>query len=181
MVEKFKERLNDKYFIVILIAMAVSCLCIFFPIYKVSFGFGSLSVNYIYNDGKVADGIFVLGASIAALIILIYKKDAFAFIPLGIELLLLLHLYSDFKDHELIDYVTIWFWLMIIGAITATVALIVDVVNKNNQTPSIANNTTEKVVDATYEDVKEVSKFCTACGAKRTDDGKFCTSCGNKF
>ena len=54
-----------------LITSIVAC---FLPVFSVSFLGLSYSVNYVYNDGNIADGIFIVGIQIIAIILLFCKK-----------------------------------------------------------------------------------------------------------
>ena len=56
------------------ITMIASILSCFLPIISVSFLGTSYSVNYVYNEGKVADGVFVIGIQLLAIIFLSCKK-----------------------------------------------------------------------------------------------------------
>ena len=56
------------------IAMIVSILACFLPLVSISFLGMSYSINYVYNEGKVADGIFVIGIQLLSIILLSCKK-----------------------------------------------------------------------------------------------------------
>lgn len=56
------------------IAIIVSMLACFLPLLSISFLGMSYSVNYVYNEGKVADGIFVIGIQLLSIILLSCKK-----------------------------------------------------------------------------------------------------------
>ena len=65
-----EEGKTNKVYMALLISIITSCIACFLPVLKVWF----VSVNFVYNNGHVADGIFVVIIQIIALIALIYKK-----------------------------------------------------------------------------------------------------------
>ena len=88
-----KENRNLYYgFLASVVAMIIGC---FLPLYKIA----GQSINYIYNKGDLADGIFLIVLGIGAIGVLLWKKNAI--IPLvcqGISAFLFLKLWSDVKD-----------------------------------------------------------------------------------
>jgi hypothetical protein len=56
------------------IAMIVSIIACFLPLFSISVLGYSYSINYVYNEGKIADGIFIIGIQLLAIILLSFKK-----------------------------------------------------------------------------------------------------------
>lgn len=56
------------------IAMIVSIIACFLPLFSISVLGYSYSINYVYNEGKIADGIFIIGIQLLAIILLSCKK-----------------------------------------------------------------------------------------------------------
>lgn len=178
--ETFKERIKDKNFIITLCALGVLFIAVFLPIYEIDIYFGKVTFNYFSNNGELADGIFVIIGVIAALALLLFKKDKFAFIPVGIIAFLLIKLTLDMVDNDLFEYAVIGYYALMAGMIGSVVGLILLVKDEIK----LPNNSTNKVVDAKFEEVKPAQanvSFCASCGTKNTDGSVFCPNCGNKF
>ena len=56
------------------IAMIASIIACFLPLFSISVLGYSYSINYVYNDGKIADGIFIIGIQLLTIILLSCKK-----------------------------------------------------------------------------------------------------------
>ena len=65
---------NNVLLIFLYISMIISIVACFLPILSVSFLGTSYSINYVYNNGEVADGIFIVGIQFLAIISLLIKK-----------------------------------------------------------------------------------------------------------
>lgn len=178
LVENFKNRLQDKFFVITLIALAVLIIGVFLPLCTMDVYFIKVSTNYFMNEGELADGIFVLIGAIATLVLLAYNKDKFGFIPLGLLVLLLINLSTDLVGQEYVK-LGIGYYAMILGLGGSIFGLVMLIKNDNDVKP--ANQ--PKVVDAKFEEVKPTTtaSFCSNCGAKNTDNSAFCSECGNKF
>ncbi len=122
-VENIKGNLKNPLFIACLVGMALMVIGVFLPVYKVSFLGISQSVNYFSNDGKLADGIWIILLAIAMLGIHAFDKAKFACIPALLSLALLIHFYMDIKDTIGSSFGSfgIGFYVMIIGTIVAGV------------------------------------------------------------
>lgn len=114
-----------------ILALIAGCVFLFFPVLRIDII--GLEINYVYNNGEVADGIFIIICSVFALIALLGKKDALAFIPLVINGLILFNFYN--KETELIEQYgmgewTIFFYLHIACEVIAIICTIIAVATR---------------------------------------------------
>lgn len=136
-IENIKGKLNDKMFIICLVGLFLMIVGVFLPLYKVEVFGMSKSINYIYNDGKIADGIFIIILALIMLVLYAFNKSKFACIPAGIAMILLIHCYSDIKSSTSIfgaqiGSFSIGFYIMIIGTLMAGICSLLVNKSKNN-------------------------------------------------
>ncbi len=60
--------------VLLYISMIASIVACFLPLISISLFGMSYSINYVYNEGKVADGIFIIGIQILSIILLSRQK-----------------------------------------------------------------------------------------------------------
>ena len=125
-VENLKGNLKKPLFIACLVGMALMIIGVFLPVYKISFLGVTESINYFSNDGKLADGVWILLLVIAILGLHAIDKAKFACIPAIIAIALLIHFYLDVKDSTSVlgtqvGSFGIGFYIMILGTIVAGV------------------------------------------------------------
>ena len=118
----------DTVRIFLFVTMIVSILACFLPILSVSVFGVSLSVNYVYNSGNVADGIFVVGLQIIAIILLSLKKrkavcvfEIISAIVFGITAYNLFDRTSKVSSGSIFDFLGIGFYLLLISLIVSIV------------------------------------------------------------
>lgn len=70
----FQNQRTDIVRVFLYIAMIVSIIACFLPLFSISVLGYSYSINYVYNEGKIADGIFIIGIQLLAIILLSCKK-----------------------------------------------------------------------------------------------------------
>ncbi len=137
-VENIKGNLKNPLFIACLVGMALMVIGVFLPVYKISFLGVTESISYFSNDGKLADGIWILLLAILILGLHAFDKAKFACIPAIISLALLIHFYTDVKDSTSVlgtqvGSFGIGFYIMILGTILAGVcSVLVGLKNKTN-------------------------------------------------
>jgi len=126
-----------------IIALIAGCVFLFFPVLRIDII--GLEMNYIYNNGELADGIFIIICSVFAIIALLGKKDALAFIPLAIIGIILGNFYSSetdlFEQYGMGEW-TITFYLLIACEVMALICTIVAVVTRKKMpkpAPAVLN------------------------------------------
>ena len=118
-----KERFNDKYFIIFSILCLIMMISPFFTVMKD----GSSSLNYIYNEGHVADGVIVIPLIFLALMLNMFGLKKSSLIPLSLVLLLLVVLLINLANSNYLSYATFNFYLMyicLIGIIVTNILMI---------------------------------------------------------
>lgn len=146
----FIERLKDNRFKVLIFGLLILLIGLLLPIYKISLGIlGTVKVNFIYNSGKFNNGVIILLCLILVLIILLCNKDKFALIPALIMLSLFIDYTIKLSDKNLLDNVTIGYYLDLIGIITSIVCILLLSFDDSNK----VTTTKPKVIDAKYEEI----------------------------
>lgn len=177
------------------ILMAVAIVGCFLPYLSVdAFGIKD-SINYIYEEGEVLDGIYLVIMVVLAFSQTLkgnYKKAIpFLGIALGIFVYDWVDIQSSINDLGLYkEYVSygIGFWMIIIG--TAGALILCCLLNKAN--PSVANvnpgSTVTNVTNVYQQPQPMPNQYaapqplanCSYCGSPK-NEGLFCKSCGGKY
>ena len=181
--------------------MILAIVGCFLPFVETS-GFLNESINYIYADDKILDGIWIIALVVTAFSS-IFKKGNYkgAMLSFGIALALFITDYFDMKESMselsyggLIEVnFGLGFYLIAMGLVGALIMTFV--VSKNspaNVIPTSAVNVTvnnqipqpmpSQVQQPVQTDVPqpEQPQTCQYCGGTR-NDGMFCKSCGGKY
>lgn len=116
-----------------MIACIVGC---FLPLISISIFGTTFSINYVYNEGRVADGIFIVGAQIVAIIFsACYKKIPVIIMQLiswGIWANLIYNLFNNFseiasissgmfKTSDIFSFLGIGFYLVTVSLVLALI------------------------------------------------------------
>ena len=163
---------------------------LFFPIVDLGLG---ITINYIYYDGRVLDGVFVIGAAFFTLLVILVKKEGFALIPHTISTAIMVHLYFKAKELGVADTFTASYYLSLFLFIAVAVLLVISTIvniGKGKTMPVVLNNSYTNMYGQTiypnqnnYFNQQPVNqpRFCTKCGFQRINGASFCTKCGEKF
>ena len=118
----------DNITILLYIALALSVLACFLPLISISYLGVNYSINYVYNEGKMADGVIVIVIQIIVFILLFCKKkkavcwvELFAVGIFSITAYNLLGRASELLSVSLFNYLGIGFYLLVISLIASTV------------------------------------------------------------
>ena len=182
---------SRKYILYIFIALAI--IGCFLPFVTASAYGLEESINYVYAEGSVKDGVYVIALLAMALFQIISKmnyKTARVFI--GIALGILAFDFFDIQSNmsELTYYglvevnYDIGFYLIAAGLVGA---LVMTFVIKNNSVPvSPANNVVvnnvmpQPMPQPMVQPQMQVPTACKYCGSPR-NEGMFCKYCGGKY
>ena len=126
MIDSIKNKFKDKKFIIFSLLCLILLICPFLNVLKS----GSNKLNYIYNDGKLADGIFVIILVITIFILNIFNLKKISLIPLVMLSALLIMLFINLANDNLLRYVTFNFYLMYICLIGIVLLSIVFIFKK---------------------------------------------------
>ena len=77
---------NKKLRILGIIGFVIMCVGVFLPFVTVSYYGFSKTSNYILNDERIADGIFILVFAVIAIILMLFKKKVGPLILTGLSL-----------------------------------------------------------------------------------------------
>ena len=127
MINEIKNRYQDKLFIVFSIICLIMFICPFFSLLKSD----GQSLNYIYNDGQVADGVLVIILVAAIYLLNLFNLSKSSLIPLSLLTLLLGFLFYNLCNEELIKYATFNLYLMYVCLVAIFVFNILFIVKKN--------------------------------------------------
>ena len=108
MINEIKTKLKDKKFLIFSVICIVMMICPFFTILKTD----SQKINYIYNEGHVADGIFIILFSALIFLLNLFNFRKSALIPLGFMIIVLGLLFYNINDEGVLKYATFNFYLM---------------------------------------------------------------------
>ena len=70
----YKKRISDIYDTLLFVFIAISLAACFLPILTISFLGLSESVNFVYNDGNLSEGLILVGIQAIALLLLALKS-----------------------------------------------------------------------------------------------------------
>ena len=126
MIKEIKNKFHNKLFILFSILCLAIIICPFFNVLKS----GTQTLNYIYNDGEVADGLIVI-----VLIVIVYLLNLFNFkktslIPLSLASIILITLFIKLAGDNLLRYATFNFYLMYIFLIEIIALVIKFIIKK---------------------------------------------------
>lgn len=192
-----QENKNLYYaFIASVVAIIVGC---FLPLYKVA----GETINYVYNKGDLADGIFLIILGIGAVVILLWKqKPIISLICQAISALLVFNMWSDIK--KIFDSYNayagilgsaykatyeIGFWIVVLG-IALSIGLLIMILVKSKNSSAVATqpmaqptNTPvmpQPVIPQQQPNVP-AQQYCPYCRSPKTEGSPFCSNCGAKF
>lgn len=191
---------NRAFYLGVLAGVITIIVGCFLPFLK----YGPQSVNYIYNQGELADGIFLIILGIVAVLILLWKKlTIVALICQGISAVLFVSKWLDIKDAIKITnsysafggYKTtygIGFWVILIGIVFSIVCLVMLLVKakKNSSTPQAVGTSAQGVSPVMPQPMQPqvpvqpqpvVQNNCPYCGTPKNNGSAFCSNCGAKF
>ena len=185
-----KNRNETLGYIVIVLLIIASAL-LFLPIVDLGLGF---KTNYVYYNGDVCDGVFVIACAFMALLVVLAKKEGFAIIPLSISLLIMGHLYYKMNEIGVADTFTIWYYLSFGGYIASAILLVISAITNKDagkQKTTVMNNPYQTNMygqplnngyqpQAPFMQQPPV-RFCTKCGFERINNSSFCPRCGQKY
>lgn len=144
--DNLKVKGKNRKFWLCLVGVALMIIGPFLPIYTINFLGLSMSVNYIMNDGAIADGIFIILLALAIIILHGFNKGKFSLIPCGIALILLINLYTKIGGQLSsggikIGSFGIGYYVMILGTIMSGVAsFLIKDDNANKESNSVNSN-----------------------------------------
>ena len=124
MIKDIKNKFNNKLFIIFSILCLIMIICPFFNVLKS----GTQKLNYIYNDGEVADGVIVIILTILTYILSLFNFKKSSLIPLALLSVILVMLFIHLAGDNILKYATFNFYLMyvcLIGIIFISVKSII--------------------------------------------------------
>ena len=172
---------NKKLRILSIIGYVIMCIGIFLPFVKLSYFGTSRTINFIFNNGKVADGIFIIIFSVIAVLCIMFKKKIVPLILAGLSLAVSIYDISNTSNTFANGYTNVSLnygigcYLIFIGGIISIVSLIMlkkeskNVVQYQQVNQYTQNTSTENV------------KFCPNCGNKEYSNSAFCSNCGTSL
>ena len=126
MIKKIKNKFENKYFILFSLLCLIIIICPFLNILKS----GSQKLNYIYNDGEFADGIFVIILVLLTYLLSLFNLHKISLIPLSLLSLLLIILFINLVSDDLLKYATFNFYLMYICLLSIIILRVYDILKK---------------------------------------------------
>ena len=148
-IQKFKENIKTPKYILGIVGAILMAFGVFLPLYSINVLGLSVTVNYISNGGRIADGIFIIIFAVAVLLTYFINKPKFAILPAGISIYMLVNLFikMDGTGTELgirVGSFQIGYYLMIIGTVMVVAGAILDIVPLKKKTSSndVNNNNT---------------------------------------
>lgn len=157
----------------------------------------NVSTNYVFYDGNVKDGIFIIILGILALIFISKNKFLGTLISQFISVGIFFLDYIDYKSkiNNLGTYISsfskfgVGFYIVLIGLIFSLVISIMLVINRRkNKVPeqlhSMNNSINqESITHSNLNDYahNQNNMYCKNCGAVIEQNSLFCNNCGTKF
>ncbi len=204
---KFSLDFKNPFVIGFIACLAIMLIGCFLP-YVTQKGFDS-SANYIWNDGKFADGIFVVVCSIVAFLFLSFRKylGTIIFQVIGMLIFIVdffdsLDLIKKFNEANKIfgdkfkSSFGIGFYLVLIGLVgTLVLAVLLFIKNRKSapvqpvqpiqQQPMMQQGMPMNQMPvnqvAQPQPAQPVSNTCPYCGSPKAPGSTFCQNCGAKM
>lgn len=192
-------------FIAFLILLAVLVVGLFLP--YLTREFDNFSMNYIYEADQVRDGIFILGFTVASLLLALSRKYIgsviFQVLSLGIFIYDWINTLDLMKESNNLGsalgdaYVYklgIGFYITFIALIGSLITIIIVWIQNKNAKAPVAQNpmynavpTAQPMNQAVLNQVPvqpqpqaPVNNTCPYCGSPKTPGAPFCPNCGAK-
>lgn len=195
---KFNIDFKNPLVIGFLACIAILFIGCFLP-YVTQKGFDS-TANYIWNNGELADGIFVVVCSIVAIIFLAFRKYIGSIIFQGIGLIIFaIDFFDSFKlikDYNNVNKIFgdkfkasfgIGFYLILIGVVGALVlAILLFIKNRKSAPTQNMQPITQPMMQQPMNQVpvqpqQPVNNNCPYCGSPKAPGSTFCQNCGAKM
>jgi hypothetical protein len=129
MIDIIKQKYKDKKFIIFSIICLIMIICPFFTILKSD----SQKLNYIYNDGHIADGVFVILFVVLIFLLNIFNLHKSSLIPLTFLSILLIMLFYNLASKDVIKYATFNFYLLYICLVGIIILCLMFIIKKKKQ------------------------------------------------